>query len=107
MLGVACPARSCLWYQAGHPRKVEEEECSVRVLVVEDDEEMAEAVAVGLRQAHMAVDTALDGPGIERQQALQDFGPTAIPPAMAGSRSTETAWCSHRSSGTQSRHAGH
>jgi len=34
---------------------------SVRVLVIEDDEEMAEAVAFGLRQAGMAVDVALDG----------------------------------------------
>jgi DNA-binding response OmpR family regulator len=31
------------------------------VLVIEDDEEMAEAVAVGLRRARMAVDVALDG----------------------------------------------
>ena len=35
---------------------------SVRVLVIEDDEEMAEAVAFGLRQTGMAVDVALDGP---------------------------------------------
>jgi DNA-binding response OmpR family regulator len=34
---------------------------AVRVLVIEDDEEMAEAVAVGLRRARMAVDIALDG----------------------------------------------
>jgi DNA-binding response OmpR family regulator len=34
---------------------------TVRVLVIEDDEEMAEAVAVGLRRARMAVDVALDG----------------------------------------------
>ena len=34
----------------------------VRVLVIEDDEEMAEAIAFGLRQAGMAVDVALDGP---------------------------------------------
>jgi DNA-binding response OmpR family regulator len=33
----------------------------VRVLVVEDDEEMARAVAVGLRRARMAVDLAHDG----------------------------------------------
>jgi DNA-binding response OmpR family regulator len=33
----------------------------VRVLVIEDDEEMAEAIGVGLRHAHMAVDVALDG----------------------------------------------
>ena len=33
----------------------------MRVLVIEDDEEMAEGVAVGLRRARMAVDVALDG----------------------------------------------
>ncbi len=39
----------------------------MRVLVVEDDEEMAQTVAVGLRRAHMAVDVALDGDsGLER-----------------------------------------
>jgi DNA-binding response OmpR family regulator len=35
---------------------------AVRVLIIEDDEEMAETVAVGLRRARMAVDVALDGP---------------------------------------------
>jgi DNA-binding response OmpR family regulator len=35
----------------------------VRVLVIEDDEEMAEAVTVGLRRARMTVDVALDGSG--------------------------------------------
>jgi DNA-binding response OmpR family regulator len=30
---------------------------------VEDDEEMAQTVAIGLRRAQMAVDVALDGPG--------------------------------------------
>ena len=39
----------------------------MRVLVIEDDVEMAEAVAIGLRRARMAVDVALDGPaGLER-----------------------------------------
>ena len=39
----------------------------MRVLVIEDQVEMAEAVAVGLRRAQMAVDVALDGPsGLER-----------------------------------------
>ena len=39
----------------------------MRVLVVEDQAEMAEMVAVGLRRAQMAVDVALDGPsGLER-----------------------------------------
>jgi len=39
----------------------------VRVLVIEDDAEMAETVAAGLRHAQMAVDVALDGPaGLER-----------------------------------------
>jgi len=39
----------------------------VRVLVVEDQAEMAEMVAAGLRRAQMAVDVAADGPsGLER-----------------------------------------
>ncbi|MCP2343543.1 response regulator transcription factor [Actinomadura rupiterrae] len=39
----------------------------MRVLVIEDDEELAQAVAVGLRRATMAVDVAFDGPsGLER-----------------------------------------
>ena len=39
----------------------------MRVLVIEDDQEMAETVAAGLRHAQMAVDVALDGPaGLER-----------------------------------------
>ena len=33
----------------------------MRVLVIEDDEEMAEAIGVGLRRAEMAVDLAFDG----------------------------------------------
>jgi PleD family two-component response regulator len=35
--------------------------CTVRLLVIEDDEEMAEAIAAGLRQSQMTVDVALDG----------------------------------------------
>ena len=34
----------------------------MRLLVIEDDQETAETVATGLRQAGMAVDVALDGP---------------------------------------------
>jgi DNA-binding response OmpR family regulator len=43
---------------------------AVRVLVIEDDQEMAETVAVGLRRARMAVDVAFDGEtGLERALA--------------------------------------
>jgi DNA-binding response OmpR family regulator len=39
----------------------------VRVLVIEDDAELAEAVAIGLRRANLAVDVALDGnSGLDR-----------------------------------------
>jgi DNA-binding response OmpR family regulator len=39
----------------------------VRVLVVEDDEDLADAVAAGLRRAKMAVDVSVDGrEGLER-----------------------------------------
>src|SRR5215468_12166490 len=36
---------------------------TVRVLVVEDDAELADAVAAGLRREEMAVDIAIDGSG--------------------------------------------
>jgi DNA-binding response OmpR family regulator len=40
---------------------------AVRVLVIEDDGELAEAIGVGLRQEQMAVDVAFDGAtGLER-----------------------------------------
>jgi DNA-binding response OmpR family regulator len=42
----------------------------VRVLVIEDDEELATAIGIGLRRAQMAVDVSLDGPaGLERALA--------------------------------------
>lgn len=44
-----------------------DQEEAVRVLIVEDDEEMAQTIAIGLRRAKMSVDIALDGPsGLER-----------------------------------------
>jgi len=43
---------------------------AMRVLVIEDDAEMAETVAAGLRRSRMAVDVALDGAsGLERALA--------------------------------------
>jgi DNA-binding response OmpR family regulator len=45
----------------------------VRVLVVEDDEEMAQTVAVGLRRAQMAVDVAFDGPGGLERALCNDY----------------------------------
>jgi DNA-binding response OmpR family regulator len=45
----------------------------VRILVIEDDQEMAEAVAIGLRRGHLAVDVALDGlSGLDRA-LLNDY----------------------------------
>ena len=41
----------------------------MRVLVIEDDQELAEAIAVGLRRTQMAVDLAFDGAaGLEKAQ---------------------------------------
>ena len=45
----------------------------MRVLVIEDDEELAEAVAAGLRNARMAVDVALDGARGLRQARLYEY----------------------------------
>jgi DNA-binding response OmpR family regulator len=46
---------------------------TVRVLVIEDDREMAEAVAVGLRRAQMAVDVAFDGQSGLEHAVVNDY----------------------------------
>jgi DNA-binding response OmpR family regulator len=52
--------------------------------VVEDDEEMAEAVASGLRQARMAVDVAFDGhAGLERAM-VYDYDVVVLDRALPG-----------------------
>src|SRR5271167_3331380 len=45
----------------------------MRVLVIEDDEEMAEAIAFGLRQTGMAIDIALDGPAGFARATVNDY----------------------------------
>ncbi len=46
---------------------------TVRVLVIEDDEEMAEAIAFGLRQTGTAVDVAFDGPAGLQRSLVNDY----------------------------------
>jgi DNA-binding response OmpR family regulator len=45
----------------------------MRVLVIEDDEELAETVAAGLRQARIAVDIALDGEAGLARALVHDY----------------------------------
>jgi DNA-binding response OmpR family regulator len=45
----------------------------MRVLVIEDDAELAETVAAGLRQAQMAVDVAVDGQSGLTRALLNDY----------------------------------
>lgn len=45
----------------------------MRVLVIEDDQEMAEAVATGLRHAQIAADIALDGPSGLARALVNDY----------------------------------
>ncbi|MFC4114789.1 response regulator transcription factor [Nonomuraea zeae] len=45
----------------------------MRVLVVEDDEETAQTVAIGLRRAQMAVDVATDGDGGLERALCNDY----------------------------------
>ena len=45
----------------------------MRVLVVEDDREMAEAIAAGLGHAQIAADVALDGPSGLTQALVNDY----------------------------------
>jgi DNA-binding response OmpR family regulator len=46
----------------------------VRVLVIEDDQELAETVAAGLRRERMAVDVALDGTAGLARALVNDYG---------------------------------
>ena len=56
----------------------------MRVLVVEDDGELAEAIAAGLRLEGMAVDTALDGgSGLEHAQ-VNDYDAIALDRDLPG-----------------------
>ena len=45
----------------------------MRLLVIEDDAEMGEAIAAGLRQSQMAVDVALDGPSGLSRALVNDY----------------------------------
>ncbi len=45
----------------------------MRVLVIEDDEELAQTIAAGLRQARIAVDIALDGETGLSRALVQDY----------------------------------
>ena len=45
----------------------------MRVLVIEDDGELAEAIAAGLRPEGMAVDTALDGDSGLEHAMVNDY----------------------------------
>jgi DNA-binding response OmpR family regulator len=45
----------------------------MRLLVIEDDAEMAEAIATGLRQSHMAVDVAFDGAAGLSRALVNDY----------------------------------
>jgi len=62
---------------------------TVRVLVIEDDEEMARAVASGLRRARMAVDVAFDGTaGLERA-LLNDYDVVVLDRDLPGMHGDE------------------
>lgn len=46
---------------------------AMRVLVIEDDAELADAIADGLRRGAMAADVALDGPGGLERAMINDY----------------------------------
>jgi CheY-like chemotaxis protein len=54
-------------------------ERKMRVLVIEDDEELAETIAVGLREASMAVDIALDGNAGLARALVNDYVDRDLP----------------------------
>jgi len=61
----------------------------VRVLVIEDDEEMAEAVAVGLRQARLAVDVAFDGRAGLARALINDYDVIVVDRDLPGMHGDE------------------
>jgi DNA-binding response OmpR family regulator len=56
----------------------------MRVLVIEDDGELAEAIAAGLRLEGMAVDTALDGGGGLEHAQVNDYDVIALDRDLPG-----------------------
>jgi DNA-binding response OmpR family regulator len=76
----------------------------VRVLVIEDDRELAEAIAVGLRRTHMAVDVALDGDAGLRRALVNNYDVIVLDRDLPGlhgdqvcarsSRTADAAACS-------------
>jgi DNA-binding response OmpR family regulator len=78
------------------------EEVTVRVLVIEDDQEMAETVAAGLRHARMAVDVVLDGPAGLEQALAADYDVIVLDRDLPGMHGDEvcgrlvTAGCRSR-----------
>jgi DNA-binding response OmpR family regulator len=66
----------------------------MRVLVIEDDGEMAEAIAFGLRQTGMAVDIALDGHAGFARATVNDYDVIVLDrdlPGMHGGQHQHTA----------------
>jgi DNA-binding response OmpR family regulator len=70
MAAAPCRQRNRVETGADYPRK---KGVTMRVLVIEDDEELAEAIAIGLRQTQMAVDVALDGPSGLSRALVNDY----------------------------------
>ncbi|HTS72563.1 MAG TPA: response regulator transcription factor [Gaiellaceae bacterium] len=61
----------------------------MRVLVAEDDEALAKAVAVGLRREGMAVDVALDGDDALSRVALTDYDVVVLDRDLPGTHGDE------------------
>lgn len=61
----------------------------MRILVAEDDEVLAETVAVGLRREGMAVDVALDGDDAHARLALTDYDVVVLDRDLPGTHGDE------------------
>jgi DNA-binding response OmpR family regulator len=61
----------------------------MRVLVAEDDEVLAKAVAVGLRREGMAVDVALDGDDARTRLAITDYDVVVLDRDLPGTHGDE------------------
>ena len=79
----------CLRHRPSWPPTTDGEEPATRVLIVEDEDALATAIARGLRRAGMAVDVALDGLGGLEKATLNDYDVVVLDRNLPGMHGDE------------------
>jgi hypothetical protein len=95
--GVQAPLTSALWWSRD-PRRFDsdQEQCSVRVLLADDERLLADTVADGLRKLAMAVDVCYDGEAAMERLGVNRYDVAVLdrsvsPPRRASARPVSVA----------------